>query len=142
MTISRSAADLANKIHYIGSGIGDERLETIVFDNTSRLYYGNRENVTTSNNTQILDTLKAKANGLLEETHKPTNLPSIVVRDGSINPGNVSVGDSIRVQVQNTDSYLTSVNGIYRIIEMSMDLSLENVETINLTLKLEDEDES
>lgn len=141
MTISRSAVDLANKIYNIGSGIGDERVEYYATDTLSRQTYGTRESVITNSNVTIEDTLAAQANGELAVRKKPTNEPSIIIRDGSINPSNVQVGDGIVVKVDN-DAYLGTINGMYRVLEMRLNVDENNVEEVTLTVEKEYSDES
>lgn len=135
MNIKRSAANLANKIINIGSGIGDERIEYTATDTTSRQNYGTRESVITNNNVSIVEMLEAQAEGKLYDLKDPTDLPTVVIRDGSINPGNVQVGDGIIVKVDNGDNYLNTINGLYRIMQMQVQTDLENIETVTLTLE-------
>ena len=137
MEISRSAANLANKITVIGSGIGDERLEAMATNTASRQTYGTRESLSTSNNTSIQATLNALASGVLAEKKDPTNLPKVVIRDGSISPGNVQVGDGIIVRISNGDSYLGTINGMYRIMQLSCSVDNNGVEQVTLTLEFE-----
>ena len=134
MNINRSAANLANKILNIGSGIGDERLQVTTSDNTSRQTYGTRESVVTRNNVQLTDTLYAQGMGDLRDRKDPTNLPKVTIRDGSINPSNIEVGDCIIVKVEG-DEYLGTINGLYRVVQFEITVDLEAVETVNLTLE-------
>lgn len=136
MNISRSAANLANKLINIGSGIGDERIQVITSDNDSRLTYGTREKVITDSNVSLVETLEQKGNGLLKIYKDPTNLPKVVIRDGSINPSNVQVGDSILVRVEG-DDYLGTINGVYRIYNYQVSVDEDAVETVTLSLELE-----
>ena len=135
MTIQRSAANLANKIQNIGSGIGDERIEAWATDRQSRLKYGTREKIVTNNNVVLVDTLTAQAEGLLYDLKEKTNLPKVVVRDGSINPSNLQTGDGILIKVDNGDDYLNTINGLYRVMQMEVQTDLENVEQVTLTVE-------
>ena len=134
MTITKSASNLANKILNIGSGIGDERLQVITSDNTSRATYGTRQSVVTRNNVSVKATLESQGRGDLADRKNPTNLPKVVIRDGSINPSNVQVGDSIIVKIEN-DDYLDSINGLYRVLRMQASIDAEMMENITLTLE-------
>lgn len=134
MTIERSAANLANKLILMGSGIGDERLEVVHTHQGSRQIYGTRESVVTNNNVNLKQTLNQQAVGLVWDEKEPTDLPKIVVRDGSINPSNVQVGDTLTVRVEE-DNYLNTVNGFYRVTEMEVGVDQESVETTTLTLE-------
>lgn len=136
MNINRSAANLANKILNIGSGIGDERVQVTTEDNNSRVTYGTREKVVTDSNVSLVETLRQQGNGLLKIYKDPTNLPKVVIRDGSINPSNVQVGDSILVRVEK-DDYLGTINGVYRIYNYQVSVDENMVETVTLSLEPE-----
>ena len=134
MTIQRSASNLANKVYEIGSGIGDERLQVNMSNTPSRQVYGTRESVISNSNVGLESTLRAKAVGNLYDRKDPTNLPKIVIRDGSINPGNLQVGDYIPIQAQ-FDNYLETINGIYRVIEIRLSVDEDAVEQMTLTVE-------
>ena len=134
MTITRSAANLANKIINIGSGIGDERLEVITDNGPSRSIYGTRQSVVTRNNVQMEQTLLTEGVGELWDRKDPTNLPKITIRNGSVNPSNLQVGDSVYVTVAG-DEYLNTINGEYRVIKYGLSVDQDNIETVNLTLE-------
>ena len=134
MTIERSAANLANKLTNIGSGIGDERIEVTRTHQPSRELYGTRESIITNSNVGSQQELSQNAVGYVWDAKEPTNLPKIVIRDGSVNPSNVQVGDSIMVRVDK-DQYLGTVSGLYRVVEIGVSVDLENVETVSLTLE-------
>lgn len=134
MNISRSAANLTNKIYNIGSGIGDERVQVSTFDRSSMVTYGTREKVVTDSNVSLKDTLEQQGNGLLKIYKNPTNLPKVVIRDGSINPSNVQVGDSIIVRADG-DNYLDTINGVYRIYSYQVSVDENMVETVTLSME-------
>ena len=134
MTISRSAANMANKIIALGSGIGDERLQVEIYNNVSRGNYGTRESVTTDSNISLKSTLLSKAIGNLYDRKDPTNLPKIKIKDGSINPSNVETGDVLAVAVDGV-SYIESVTGQYRIQKIKLEVSENAVETMDLTVE-------
>ena len=134
MTITRSAANLANKIINIGSGIGDERLEVVTSNKASRQIYGTRESVVTYNNVQLEQTLLEHGVGDLWDKKDPSNLPKITIRDGSINPSNIEVGDVIYVKVEG-DNYLGTINGVYKVGQLQVSVDSDHVETVNLMLE-------
>lgn len=134
MSITRSAANLANKIINIGSGIGDERIEVVTANTISRQNYGTRESVITRNNVQLEDTLLEHGIGDLWDRKDPTDLPKVTIRDGSINPSNIETGDVVYVKVEG-DKYLGTINGVYKIVQIQVSVDLEHMETVNLTLE-------
>lgn len=134
MSITRSAVALANKVIALGSGIGNERLQVDVLNRESQIKYGTHETMATANNVSLRETLRNQAVGVLYDCKDPVNLPSVTVSDGSINPSNVKVGDSIMVKVED-DPYLKTINNLYRIAKFSLSVDLENCENVSLTLE-------
>ena len=134
MTISRSASNLANKIIALGSGIGDERLQFEIANTPSRSLYGTRESITTDSNISLLSTLQSKAVGTLYDRKDPTNIPKIVIKDGSVNPSNIQTGDIIVLNIYD-DSYLSSTAGFYRVVKIGLSLSEDDVEQMELTVE-------
>lgn len=134
MTISRSAANLTNKIIQIGSGIGDERLQVEIPNNVSRQLYGTRESVITNSNVSLESTLTDMAVANLYDSKDPANLPSVTIKDGSINPANVQTGDTVLITLE-AENYLASTTGEYRIAKIRMSLDDNAVESMTLTLE-------
>lgn len=132
LTVSRSASNLANKIQNIGSGIGDERLEVWATDTASRELYGTRESVVTNNNVSSTSTLTAQAEGMLTLTKDLPNLPSIVVSDGSVNPGNVQTGDVVYVRAGTEGEYLSIVDDYFRVVKLDVSVSDTGQEQVSL----------
>lgn len=150
LTVDRSAADMANKIQEIGSGIGDERLEVIVSDLDSRRLYGTREGVTTQNNVSLTETLQGLAQGELDNRGGIIPKVSVTIQDGSINGGNIQTGDVIAVRIgeylgvlgqQQTPEMkihlelFGDVEGWYRVEQIQARISQDGMETITLQLK-------
>ena len=136
LSVSRSASSLANKVTVMGSGIGDQRIEVTRENKASIRKYGVREKTITANNVSLRATLNEHALGELWDRKDPTNLPSIEIDNGSINPGNVQVGDKIMLKVEN-DSYIEDINGMYRIVRINASVGLEHQESMSLTLEPE-----
>ena len=134
MTISRSAANVANKIIAIGSGIGDERLQTEVYNNKSRRVIGTRESVTTDSNISLESTLRSKAIGNLYDRKDPTNIPRITIKDSSINPSNIETGDVVLVETRG-EHFIESTTGEYRVMKIAYTLTEDSVEQMVLTVE-------
>ena len=134
MTISRSASNVANKIIAIGSGIGDERLQTEVYNNTSRAVIGTRESITTDSNISLESTLRSKAIGNLYDRKDPTNIPRITIKDSSINPSNIETGDVVLVETRG-EHFIESTTGEYRVMKIAYTLTEDSVEQMVLTVE-------
>ena len=152
MTIERSAADMANKVQEIGSGIGDERLEVIASDTASRQIYGTRESVVTANNVSLEDTLEGLAQGELEKRSPINPLLTVTIQDGSINCGNIETGDVLAFRIGNylgvlgqqqtpqipvPLELLGNVEGWYRVKQINARISQDGVEALSLQLEFE-----
>lgn len=141
LDIRQSAVELANKIQNIGSGIGDERLETWSYDNTSRLKYGNRESIVTNSNVSIMETLIAQAEGLVADSKDVTRELSVQVNDGSINCGNIETGDILAFRIGNQllssgYSIIGAMGAWYRVKGLKQTFTQDGVEQTQLTLDL------
>lgn len=133
MTIIRDASTLANKITGIGSGMGEERLIDTDIDATSAATYGIREKIELFNSVSNQSTLDTNVAGLLPIYKDIYEIPAINLTNGAINPGEVVVGDAVQVRVENS-TFVTSINDMYRIIEMSINVSNNSEENISLKL--------
>ena len=138
MSVARSAASLYNKITNIGSGVGDERMQVVVENIDSQQKYGTRELVATNSNVSLEETLIGQAVGALYDSKDPTDLPTITIKDGSINPFNLQVGDTICPIVE-SDDYLNTIEGIYRVAKISLSVEEDGIEGMKLTLEPEAE---
>lgn len=135
-SIERSAANLANKIINIGSGIGDERLQVSVDSASSRQELGTRESVQSNSNVSLEGTLTTQAISDLYDRKDPTDLPTFTISDGSVNPSNIEVGDTIYPQIQ-SDDYLSSITGSYRVEKITLTVSEDGVERMKLAVSEE-----
>lgn len=133
-TITRDISDMVNYSYTIGSGIGDERLEAITHDKESRKKYGTIVKTKTLNDVKLSTTLYQHSRGEVELGRMPTDIPSLTVGDGSINPTTIETGDIISVEMEN-DNYLDSITDKYRITGMSWNITNDMAETMTLTLK-------
>ena len=141
MEIEQSAADLANKIQNIGSGIGDERLEVWASDYSSRLKYGTRESVVTNSNVSLKDTLTAQAQGLLNEEREISRTLSITIANGEVNCGNLKTGDVIPFKIGHKYLHygydiISQLEGWYRVKAINVSVNKDSVENMKLTLEL------
>lgn len=131
---TRSTAKLANKVFGLGSGIGNERLETSVLDYPSGLTYRVRERTEMFNSVELITTLIENSLGALDEYKDIDDNIDITVVAGELDLDEVETGDAIYIRVDNS-TYVDYVNGLYRIVKMSIDVSQEFDETVSLELE-------
>ena len=122
MTVKRDATSLYNKFIGLGSGIGDERLAFSATDNISAITYRLRERVELFNNIETLSILQDSVLGKLPIYKDIEELPSLNISTGDIDINTVKVGDAISVVI-NDSSYVNSINGMYRIVEIGGNVS-------------------
>lgn len=132
-TITRDVSDMVNFSYAIGSGIGDQRLEVITHDKESRQKYGTIMKTKTFNDVKLSNTLYQHSIGEVNLGKAPTDIPSLTISDGSLNPANIETGDIITATIED-DIYLYTIADKYRITGMSWNISNDMAETMSLTL--------
>ena len=133
MTVLRDATTLANKITGIGSGMGDERITDTSIDSISALAYGVRERIELFNTVSTQTVLENNVDGLLPLYSDLYEIPAVNVTNGAITPGDVVVGDAVLVRVEGS-TFVESINDLYRIIGMTINVSNDMEENISLKL--------
>lgn len=134
MSTTRTAQTLHNKIYGVGAGIGDERLEQSVLDEDSGLIYRIREAIDLHNSVENANTLSENIFGTLTDNKDLYDNITVKVSNNELDLNNVEVGDAIYVRVDGS-TYVDYINNLYRIMEMSVDISLNAEESVTLVLK-------
>ena len=134
LTTTRDAQTLFNKIYGLGSGIGDERLQVNLLDADSGLTYRVREKTELYNSVELLPTLATNTYGALIEQKDMYDSVTVKVANNTLDISNVEPGDAVYIRVDGS-SYVDYINGMYRITDMSIDVSPEMEENISLTLR-------
>jgi hypothetical protein len=133
--VNRDASTLANKIIGLGSGIGAERLETHAVSYTSAAAYRIRERTETFNSVQEQSTLDANTIGKLTIYQDIYEVPAITVDANHLDINNVKLGDAISVRVDGS-TFVTSIDGMYRIVGMTINVDTNFNEAISLDLEV------
>lgn len=131
MTVGRDASTLANKIKGIGSGMGEERLESTAVDGLSALAYKVREKIPLFNNVSTQSVLDNNTIGTLYEYTSLYESLALSLHTNVINPTEVNVGDAITIRVDGS-TFIDSVFGLYRIIGMDLHINKNSAEDISL----------
>lgn len=132
MTVRRDASTIANKIIGIGSGMGEERLTATSGDLTSQITYKVRERVETFNSVSNQSTLNQNTAGRLGIFKDMYIVPEISTHDNTLDLNELWVGDSITVRL---DNRITTINGQYRIEELSVTVDGNFAESVKLKLE-------
>lgn len=131
MGVPRSSDSLANKIIGFGSGIGEERIQTIQEDSISKITYRIKERKVTFNSVKESGTLIQNTQGVLEQSTGVLVIPNVKVNPGELDISNVKVGDSVYVRVDGS-TYNNDVNGLLRIFKMTVNVNEDINEDISL----------
>lgn len=131
--VERDASTLANRIIGLGSGIGKERLETIATSYTSATAFRIRERTETFNGVKEQSTLDANTLGVLNDYQDIYEIPNITVEANNLDLDDIHLGDAINIRVDGS-TFVTSINGMYRIMKMSIDINMNHDEKINLDM--------
>ncbi len=131
VNVPRSADTLYNRIYGIGSGIGEERLQTVKNNATSQLAYRLRENKQTFNSVSEMTTLEHNTEGYLNEHYGVLVTPEVTITSDAIDLDVVRVGDTLPVKIENS-SFNDDVDGDFRIYGMKIKVDENGFETITL----------
>ena len=131
VNVPRSADTLYNRIYGIGSGIGEERLQTVKNNATSQLAYRLRENKQTFNSVSEMTTLEHNTEGYLNEHYGVLVTPEVTVTSDAIDLDVVRVGDTLPVKIDGS-TFNDDVNGDFRIYGMKIKVDQNGFETITL----------
>lgn len=133
--VTRDASTLANRIIGLGSGIGSERLQTVATGYNSAAVYRIRERTETFNSVQEPTTLDENTFGKLNIYQDIYEIPAITVEANHLDINDVKLGDAIKVRIDNS-SFVTSINGMYRIMKISIDVNVNIEENISLDMEV------
>lgn len=131
MRIPRSSDSLYNQIVGLGSGIGEERVQTIVQDIPSKIRYRVRENKVLYNSVVNEDTLIENTSGELAQSLNVLELPEITIPANELDLDEVRVGDSVYVKCTGS-TYNTDLDGMYRIYQMDISVSDDRSEDVSI----------
>lgn len=131
-SVSRDGSMVSNYIHALGSGNGDDAIQTSVEDNNSLDNYYRHETVKTFNSVTQLSTLQENANGILEITKDVMELPKLTIHDGILDLNDVGIGDTVYVELTGYKS-ISHIAGDYRIEKIEVSVDDNDAETIQIT---------
>lgn len=129
--IRRSSDTLANKLIGLGSGIGEERLESVLSDTNSQLTYLVREKKQTWNSVIAADTLNDNTRGVLENSRSVLATFNAIPQPNTLDLNEIIVGDSLTCRVEQ-DSFNDDINGMFRIYGISVKVDENRQEDVTL----------
>ena len=133
----RSVGDVANYIFGIGSGYGDEAVQSEAEDTPSEDYLYRREKIATWNSVSEQNTLDEHTMSTLAATKDIIELPNITLRDNELDMNTVTTGDTIHLDLGGFAS-IKHINGDYRIT--SIDCQVDDNDSEKVTVSFDDLD--
>ena len=131
-SFERSVDNVSNFVYAIGSGNGEDAVQTTTSDTDSANYLYRRERIVSYNSVTDETTLAQNAAAVLHYSKEILELPTITVPDGVLDLSTLSVGDSITLEMLGNVS-LNHINGIYRIESIAVNVDDNDAETVTLT---------
>lgn len=132
LRLPRSSDTLFNRVIGLGSGIGEERLQTIQEDATSQATYRVRESKQLYSSVVEESTLENNTQGFLDQSKGVLVLPNVQINADAIDLDVVRVGDTLPVKVIE-GSYNNDLDGLFRIYQMTITVDENAFETISLS---------
>lgn len=126
--MERDGLHLYNRVIGLGSGFGADQLTSVQDDNASILNYYLREDIKQYNSVIIQETLDQNAAADLDQEKDLLEIPQITITGKELeNIPFLNVGDRVPISVSN-HPMLASVNGLYRIERMVIDIDENDFE--------------
>lgn len=132
MGITRSSADLANRIIGKGSGFGDETIRHVANDPVSQQIFGVREKIVTFNNVTEKQTLIDHTEAELKKRAQILELPNFTVSGAQFDIEKIGLGSRIKVKQLRHPMY--KLDGMYRIEQIDVSLDENFAEEVTITV--------
>ena len=136
----RAGDALYNYIYAIGSGNGEDAIQTYSEDSTSQSERYRREYIATFNSVEREATLQENSDGVLDLSKDVRELPKVTLHDGVLDLNDVGIGDTIFLELQRFLS-IKHIKGFYRIERIECSVDDNDAETVSITfddLNIED----
>lgn len=128
---SRTLDKVANYIYGIGSGNGDEAVQSYSEDFNSEEAIYRREMVAIWNSVTEIETLNEHTDSALSAAKDIIELPNITLRDNVLNLSDIDVGDTIIVNMDGALS-LAHISGEYRIQKITCSVDENDSESATI----------
>lgn len=128
---TRTLDKVANYVYGIGSGTGEEAVQSQAEDPDSEDYLYRREKISLWNSVQDQDTLDEHTESVLHAGSTIIELPNITLRDNALDMSEIDTGDTIRVELGAFAS-IAHVSGDYRITSIVCVVDDNDSESVTL----------
>lgn len=131
-SVKRSIEKVSNFVYGLGSGNGDDAIQSTAEDEPSEEYVYRREKIATWNSVSVQATLDEHTQAVLHYTKDIIELPSVTLRPEAVDLSVVDVGDTIVLDISGAAS-LSHISGSYRIEQISCNVDDNDSEEVSLT---------
>lgn len=128
---SRTLDKVANYVYGIGSGSGEEAVQSQAEDTESEDYMYRREKISIWNSVTDQDTLNEHTDSVLHAVSKIIELPSITLRDNELDMSEIETGDTIHVKLGGFAS-ISHIDGDFRISNIVCSVDENDSESVTL----------
>lgn len=132
MTVPRNADGMANRIIGMGSGQGEERLQTVQDNLTSQINNRIVEKKMSYNSVLNQTTLDQNVQGMLGQIYESLVIPELSIDETTFDVTSTKIGDAVTVKVDDSD-YDDDLNGLFRIAKQTIGVDENEHEDIKLT---------
>lgn len=129
---TRTLDKVANYVYGVGSGTGDEAVQSQAEDTNSEEYLYRREKVAIWNSVTDQATLDEHTNSVVHAVANIIELPYITLRDNELDMGEIDTGDTVVVELGAYAS-ISHVSGNYRITDIVCNVDDNDSEEVSLS---------
>lgn len=129
---TRTLDKVANYVYGIGSGTGDEAIQSQAEDVNSEDYLYRREKISIWNSVTDQDTLNEHTDSVLHAGSEIIELPNITLRDNELDMSEIETGDTVKVILGGFAS-ISHVSGDYRITSIACNVDDNDSEEVTLS---------
>ena len=129
---TRTLDKVANYVYGIGSGTGDEAVQSQAEDVNSEDYLYRREKISIWNSVTDQDTLNEHTDSVLHAGSEIIELPNITLRDNELDMSEIETGDTVKVILGGFAS-ISHVSGDYRITSITCNVDDNDSEEVTLS---------
>lgn len=129
---TRTLDKVANYVYGIGSGTGDEAVQSQAEDVNSEDYLYRREKISIWNSVTDQDTLNEHTDSVLHAGSEIIELPDITLRDNELDMSEIETGDTVKVILGGFAS-ISHVSGDYRITSITCNVDDNDSEEVTLS---------
>lgn len=129
---TRSIDNVANFVMGIGSGNGEDAVQSVAEYPAGESDLYRREKIVTWNSVSRQDTLDEHTNSVLHQIQDIIEIPTVTLKDGVLNLNEVDVGDTINLNLASNIT-LRHINGPYRIHKIECVVDNNDAESVTVS---------